>query len=931
MPQKNIFILILLFPLFALAQKDSILIEAQLNNNLLSVKQKLIYHNKTKKNLTQIKLLNLVSAYKKRNTNLLKRKLEDRKTDLYYATDNQQGNINSLVINNILYSKNYNTENLFIDIPLLAPEKAITLNLEYQIHLPDAAFTGYGKGKNNALLKYFFLVPDSFDTENNLEKNYYDIEETCNIDTYYKIDFTSTPLHVSSNLRETSSKIFEGILNKDVEIYISENQNFKLDTKIEGKKYEVEFAYPLSEDEQKFIEFYVPLQLKFIYEKIGFLPKKIFISEKSKTKNDFLWNDDIKFWKFRIKLFNESEKTDLDYISIISQEVADQIFISDKNRDHWLTNGLKTYLEMQYLEKFYKNYNLLGQLSDYKILGIRPLKYTYASKLKLSERYGLPYQYIMAQNLDQKIDEQLQKLSNFNEFAISKFETGSLLNFIGEKMGKNKLEDFLKTYIDKNQNKLIDKKDFLDQLTVRSGYSSEFLDTFIQHKERINFKLRSLKKEDNNYIITIEKNTAQNIPFKIETLNDKNEATAYWYDTNKKEKPYVYIVPDNNVQKITINDHYSFPESNFRDNYLYTKGIFRNTKKVKFKFFTDNPNPEYNEVYLAPKISWNNYDKLLLGLKFQNKSLFDRPFLYAFLPFYSSGTKTIAGSFAASYKIQPPESFFRSLSLGFSTSYFHYDYNLAYKTLSLSAAMSLNKNPRSQIGRNIIVSYSYFDKDISEQMRLANDYSIYNLWNLGFIYSENGIIKDKYIFGNLQLMKDYQKLSTESYYRWEFARNKKLSLRFFGGVFINNHTRNNTFDFGISRVSNYAFSYNLLAQSASSGILSQQFVIAEGGFKSLIKGTSNQFIFSTNVDSHVWKMFNVYADFGVYKNKYSPSQFIWDSGVKLKVIPDFLEIYFPIQSTLGFEPGFNDYKSRIRYTLNLNLNSIIGYFRRGWY
>ena len=123
-------------------------------------------------------------------------------------------------------------------------------------------------------------------------------------------------------------------------------------------------------------------------------------------------------------------------------------------------------------------------------------------------------------------------------------------------------------------------------------------------------------------------------------------------------------------------------------------------------------------------------------------------------------------------------------------------------------------------------------------------------------------------------MEDYQKISAESYYRWEYAKNKKLSLRFFGGAFINNKTRNNTFDFGISKVSNYAFSYDLLAQSASSGILSQQFVIAEGGFKSLINKTANKYILSTNVDFHAWKMFNIYADMGVYKNKYEPAEFI---------------------------------------------------------
>jgi hypothetical protein len=180
-------------------------------------------------------------------------------------------------------------------------------------------------------------------------------------------------------------------------------------------------------------------------------------------------------------------------------------------------------------------------------------------------------------------------------------------------------------------------------------------------------------------------------------------------------------------------------------------------------------------------------------------------------------------------------------------------------------------------------------------------------------------------------MEDYQKLTAESFYRWEYAQNKKLSLRFFGGLFINNQTRNNTFNLGISKVSNYSFSYNLLAQSASSGILSQQFVIAEGGFKSFINGTVNQWLISSNVDAHVWKMFNVYADAGLYKNKTHDPKFIWDSGIKLKVVPDFLEIYFPVQSSLGFEPKFKDYGSRIRYTLNFNLGAVVGYFRRGWF
>jgi hypothetical protein len=85
------------------------------------------------------------------------------------------------------------------------------------------------------------------------------------------------------------------------------------------------------------------------------------------------------------------------------------------------------------------------------------------------------------------------------------------------------------------------------------------------------------------------------------------------------------------------------------------------------------------------------------------------------------------------------------------------------------------------------------------------------------------------------------------------------------------------------------------------------------------------------VDSHVWKMFNVYGDAGVYKNKGKNAEFIWDSGVKLRLIPDFIEIYFPVYSSLGFEPSFKDYGERIRFTLVFNLGAVANTLRRGWY
>jgi hypothetical protein len=66
---------------------------------------------------------------------------------------------------------------------------------------------------------------------------------------------------------------------------------------------------------------------------------------------------------------------------------------------------------------------------------------------------------------------------------------------------------------------------------------------------------------------------------------------------------------------MTLNSGYIFPESNYRDNFLYAKGLFSNAKKIKLKLIKDIPNPEYNEIYISPRVRFNNtYDKFLLGV-----------------------------------------------------------------------------------------------------------------------------------------------------------------------------------------------------------------------------------------------------------------------------------------------------------------------------
>ncbi|MCW3168542.1 aminopeptidase [Chryseobacterium sp. 09-1422] len=921
------------------AQKDSIYIAAKLSENkkFLEVSEEIVYHNHSEKPLDSIKLLNWVAAYNKRGTSLVYRKLEDRNSSLHFAKPETLGKISDFKINskNSLSVSNIDVsgENLFfiLNQPLPAGE-SIRLNLQYQIQLPDKKFTGYGTSDNTIALKYFFIVPDHFDPDNISKRNYHDIEESVNFNTYWKFNFNLPANHfINGNLQQDSTYSFTGYLDADPEFVISQTQFPTINVHSDDINTEIKFGYAISPQEIQNLEFFLPLHLKFIKDKIGFVPERLFISDKFRAKEDFFGNNDISFWKFKFKIFTDAEKVDLDYFGIIAKKILDESIITDKQDHHWFKNGLKSYLEIQYLKKFYGETKLLGNLPETSVLGIKPLKWFHASDVKLLDRYGLAYQYIMSQNLDQKIDEPFGALSNFNDMAISSFETGSLFSFSANKMGEENFNSLIKKYIAENRDQQVNPEEFLKQLSEKEP-TTDYLAEFLKHKNRVNFKLKKFKAKDDSLEIRIAKNTDDSIPVKLETQTRDGERKSYWIETEKNQRLQTVSLPGENVYKITLNDDYIFPEANYRDNFLYTKGLFSNSKKIKFKLIKDIPNPEFNEIYLNPRIRFTNtYDKFLIGMNFKNQSLFDQKFLYSITPSFSTGTGKLTGSGAVAYSFLPAESIIQSLTFGVSGSYFHYDYDLAYRKASLYSNISFRKNPRSTVSRGASFSYNYFQRDLNPRMIANRDYDKYNLWALGYGYSDNQMIHEKSFSISTQAMHDFNKITGEAFYRWEFAPRQKLSLRLFAGYFMRNETRNNTFDYGISRVSDYSFSYNLLGQSATGGILSQQFILADGGFKSFIPGTVNQFITSVNVDTSVWKIFHVYADAGIFKNKNNPTQFIWDSGVKVRVIPDFLEIYFPVQSSLGFEPGFKDYGKRIRYTLVLNLSTIINAARRGWY
>ena len=54
------------------------------------------------------------------------------------------------------------------------------------------------------------------------------------------------------------------------------------------------------------------------------------------------------------------------------------------------------------------------------------------------------------------------------------------------------------------------------------------------------------------------------------------------------------------------------------------------------------------------------------------------------------------------------------------------------------------------------------------------------------------------------------------------------------------------------------------------------------------------------------------------------------SGIRLNLLPDFFEIYFPVSSNNGFEISQKNYTKKIRFIVTYNLESLGKLFTRRW-
>jgi len=931
---KIIAILLLFAQAWLHAQSNRISMDVQVvDGHRLSIQQEIVFYNRSEVPLDSIFLLNWANAYKDRNTPLAKRLIEDYNRRFYFSKKSDRGysKVNRLMCDGQrAYFGEVEEKQDLMWIQLkepLKPGASVTLDLNYEVKVPSDRFTQYGQDGINYNLRYWYITPAVFNGQWNLYSN-------LNMDDYfmeptdYDIQF-DVPLgftlhsnlraeaeigknHVRYTMKEQGQLEVEVNIQYENDFSTYQLRDLEVQTNLKSKNLTENLKGDVLQRQIDFIESYLG---DFPYEKIlvnrtTYLKNPVYgFNQLPKSMNPF---SDIFEWD--IKMFKA-----------MSERFIDNTILVNDRTEYWLPDGIQIYLMMEYVSRYYPEVKAIGNVS--KKWGIR--RYSIA-QLDFNGKYPFVLQFTTRKVLDQSLNTRSDSLSNLNQKLVNRYKSGLGLRYLETYLQDSIVKNSLKEFYRDHSTKFSHARDFENLVKQKTDKDlSWFFDDYVNTTKKIDYTIKKTEIKGDSVEVVLKNKTGFAAPLTIYGIDKKEVKFKKWLEAIPDQD--TITLSRQGIDRLSLNYEFLYPEDNLRDNWKKLKPSLFN-KPLRFRFYRDIEDPYYNQVFYKPYFNYNFYDGVLLGPTFYNQALFKKTWLFSASPVYGFKSNSLLGAFSLAYEYLPEKTGVYRYRAGISASRFHYDEDLAFNKIYPFVRIDFKRNSLRDVGgRSLVARLVSVDKEVPSGVEADESFN-YNVLNFRYGYSRPDIISDLRYFADLQFEKDFSKFSLDVRYRKLTRFNRHYDLRLFFGTFFYNETETDFFSFALDRPSDYLFDLEYLGRSEDSGFLSQQTIIAEGGFKTIFpEQFANHWMLTTNVSASVWRWVEVYADAGFFKNRNETAQFRYDSGIRLNFVPNFVEVYFPIQSSLGFEPGFSDYASRIRFVLTIDIERIYNLVKRGFY
>ncbi|WP_309508847.1 aminopeptidase [Flavobacterium litorale] len=905
---------------------------------ILKVRQEITFHNQSKDTLNSFVLNDWNNAYSGKNTPLAQR-FSDEFVRAYHLSKKEERGSTTIVSvidqnNRVLNWERPDNHPDIVQVQLknpIYPNSKFSFYIRYAVKIPSAKFTEFGYTNDDSfILKDWYLSPARLENGEFIRYSNQNVDDIANGISDYELTLTvPRDVSVTSDLY-VGNKIDKGTT---IEYFLIGKQfnnfNLILEKKNSFQVYRnavAEISTNLEDDRVSDIQKTLLIDniANFVAEKLGRYPNgKIMVTQTDYNRNPVYGLNQLPSF---LSPFPDTFIFEMRFLKTYLYANLKNTLKLDPRKDAWIYDAIQMYVMMEYVKEFDHDKKMMGKLSDWGILKGHNL-----FQLDYNDKYSYLYLLMARSNLDQPIGYSKDRLIKFNEQIAGKYRAGLSIAYLDNYLGNSIVPQAIKEFCILNTKQQTDGEDFEKLLKNKTDKNIDwFFTTVVGTRDAIDYKFGRVKIKNDSLRIKIKNRTGTNVPIPLYGIKNDSVVFKQWVENVTVDT--TLTVASYNADRLALNYNNEVPEFNVRNNWKNLNNWFPNQKPFKFTFFQDIENPKYNQVFYVPSFNFNIYDGFSPGLRFHNKSLLQKPIIFDVEPTYSMKTGKLIGSASIIYNDYKRNDNLYNIRYFLSGSTFHYAPNARYVKFVPGIQFRIREDDfRKNKKQSIMVRQVIVDRERTNYIATDEQSENYSVFDIRYRKFEMEIKKVYNLNTDLQISKSFGKISGEIDYRRLFNDNRQINLRFFAGAFMYRSTNSEFFSFGLDRPTDYMFDYNFYGRSEDSGLFSQQFVMAEGGFKSIFETRyANQWMTTLNGSFNIWNWVEVYGDVGLFKNQYQSTQFVYDSGIRLNLLPDYFELYFPVYSSNGFELENGNYDQKIRFVVTIDPKTLISLFTRKW-
>jgi hypothetical protein len=915
------------------------------------------------------------NAYKNTNTALAKQLLRNGSADIYWDDDNLKGFIDSLSFKSNDISLKFEIDPVYEDIGKLYLEKAllpgdtILISTPFRVKIPSAKYSrlgydSYAYKKYSFMISQWFPKPAVYD-----EKGWHAMPYLNQGEFYSEFGNFEVNIVLPQVLKIASAGSF--VSREIVKLNFDEGNNS------DGFKHRFvlnnahDFAWFAANDYESKSREIVLESGKIVNLQVFFLPE-----------NRQEWNSALKYVERGVRFYSEkigeypydvctavdgslTAGGGMEYPTItvigdmnnpfllestIIHEIGHNWFygiLGFNERDYaWMDEGLNTYYQSLYEDKYFKGISLLeyyqGEINpQLKIFDVR-----------LNDQYFYSWLFVARKNLAQPLSYSSNEFSSTNYGISAYYKPAMMFRHLRNYLGASEMDSLVSGFYSEWKFKHPQPSDLSTYFKVNASKPVDwFFDDYLLSNNYIDYKIKKVSKTNDVLRVKVKNVGTQPAPVSISSLSESGEKLET-FSLNQNDKNQWISFKRDQVHTIKIDADDQMLDFNRNNNQAKITSLFPAMSKKAVRFLYSKPFNGVDALLLSPAFGWNSSNQFMIGIAAYNDPVFERKWEYQFVPLYSAVNQSINGELAV-FKNFYLKGLFRKVSVGGTARKYDYDSyyvsivnpktksNLAFYRLVSQADFFLktpSNNPKRQQKISLrqihvakeLLFYPFCGTPPSLPFR---DYLYYSIWELSYNYLHRRAINPFGIELKFQANGEIVKGQITVNHVFSYNEKKRLNIRLFAGNFF--LAKPNLVDYsfkmsGWSGTDDYLFNHTYLGrnETVGSGIWSAQMEMEDGGFSIPSPlGRSWTWLTAINLTSHLplTNFVHAFANLGFYPNAINNKvELIYETGVKLTFIDRYFEIYLPIfySQSISDVAALNNrpfYEQKIRFTFRLDM------------